>query len=298
MNVALASLPAEPGQENEDFAAAAAGAAVLLDGAGVAGAETGCTHGIAWFSSTLGGLLLSTITVHPAQPLADCLADSIRAVRSLHEESCDLSYPASPTSTVVAVRAVAGALEYLVLGDSTLLLADQDGKTTAVTDQRLDEVGERLRGPVDDLATGSPEHAAALAKYRDSLTGLRNRPGGFWIAGPDPQAAEHVLAGAVPLGTLASVTLLSDGATRLVDSFELATWETTLTVLDSSGPGELIRHVREAEREIPTVVVGRGARRGMTLRSFTGRCEGTQAVLSGTTTAGHHRGREPALQSR
>ncbi|MGM9381479.1 integrase [Streptomyces antibioticus] len=248
MNVTLASLPAERGQANEDFAAASAAAAVLLDGAGVAGAGTGCTHGIAWFSSTLGGLLLSTITAHPARPLAECLADSIRVVRSLHEDSCDLSYRASPTSTVVAVRADAGALEYLVLGDSTLLLADQDGKTTAITDQRLDEVGKRLRGSVDQLPTGSPEHAAALADYRDSLTGLRNRPGGFWIAGPDSHAAEHALSGAVPLDTLASVTLLSDGATRLVDSFELATWETTLTVLDSSGPDELIRHVREAEK--------------------------------------------------
>ncbi len=68
MRVTLASQPAEPGRENEDFAAAAPGAAVLLDGAGVAGAETGCTHGVAWFSATLGGLLLSTITAHPARP--------------------------------------------------------------------------------------------------------------------------------------------------------------------------------------------------------------------------------------
>ncbi|WP_062642092.1 hypothetical protein [Streptomyces maremycinicus] len=261
MNVALASLPAEPGRENEDFAAAAAGAAVLLDGAGVAGAETGCRHGIAWFSSTLGGVLLSSITAHPARPLADCLADSIRVVRSLHEASCDLTYRASPTSTVVAVRIGAGALEYLVLGDSTLLLADQNGKATAITDQRLDEVGKRLRGPVDELPTGSPEHAAALARYRDALTGLRNRPGGFWIAGPDPQAAEHALTGVAPLDSLKSMTLLSDGATRLVDSFDLITWDGMLTILSSSGPDELVRQVREAEASDP---VGRRWPRGKT----------------------------------
>ncbi len=251
MNVALGSQAAEPGRENEDFAAAAFGAAVLLDGAGVAGAETGCVHGVAWFSSTLGGLLLSGIAVHPARPLADCLADSIRTVRSLHENTCDLAYRASPTSTVVAVRAHAGALEYLVLGDSTLLLAERDGSTAAVTDQRLDDVGQRLREPVDALPTGSPEHSAALAEYRDALTGLRNRPGGFWIAGPDPQAAEHALTGSVPLDSLVSVTLLSDGATRLVDSFELADWKETLAVLNSSGPDGLIRLVREAEAGDP-----------------------------------------------
>ncbi|WP_030377036.1 MULTISPECIES: hypothetical protein [unclassified Streptomyces] len=247
MRVALGSLPAEHALENEDFAAVAPGAAVLLDGAGVAGAETGCTHGIAWFSSTLGGLLLSSLTARPDRPLTVCLADSIQLVRSLHEDSCDLTYRASPTSTVVAVRAGAGALEYLVLGDSTLLLADKEGKATALTDRRLDEVGKRLRGPVDALPTGSPEHAAALAEYRDALTGLRNRPGGFWIAGPDPRAAEHALTGTIPLESLASVTLLSDGATRLVDRFELAGWEKALVVLGSSGPDELIQRVRDAE---------------------------------------------------
>ncbi|GGW88116.1 integrase [Streptomyces galilaeus] len=251
MRVTLDSLPAEPGRENEDFAAAAPGAAVLLDGAGVAEAETGCTHGVAWFSATLGGLLLSTITAHPARPLAECLADAISAVRTLHEDVCDLVHRASPTSTVVAVRAGAGALEYLVLGDSTLLLADRDGKATAITDKRLDEVGRRLRGPVDELPTGSPEHAAALAEYRDTLAGHRNRSGGFWIAGPDAHAAEHALTGVVPLELLASVTLLSDGATRLVERFEITTWQETLAVLSSSGPGELIRRVRDAEAGDP-----------------------------------------------
>ncbi|MFG3263981.1 integrase [Streptomyces bobili] len=251
MRVTLASQPAEPGRENEDFAAAAPGAAVLLDGAGVAKAETGCTHGVAWFSATLGGLLLSTITAHPAWPLAECVADAISAVRSLHEDDCDLAHRASPTSTVVAVRTVAEALEYLVLGDSSLLLADKNTGPTAVTDRRLDDIGKRLRGPVDALPTGSPEHAAALAEYRDVLTGLRNRPDGFWIAGPDPDAAEHALTGTVPLGSLSSVTLLSDGATRLVDRFELTTWQKTLAVLDSSGPAELIRRVREVEAGDP-----------------------------------------------
>jgi hypothetical protein len=248
---ALATLPAEPDRENEDFAAAAPGSAVVLDGAGVAGAETGCTHGVAWFSGTLGALLLRCITAYPARPLVGCLADSITLVRSLHEDSCDLAYRASPTSTVVAARLGGGVLEYLVLGDSSLVLADRDGRTTVVTDRRLDEVGRRLRGPVDQLPTGSPEHTAALAEYRDALTGLRNRPDGFWIAGPDPRAAEHALTGAVPLDSLASVTLLSDGATRLVDRFELVDWPEVLSVLDSSGPDELIRRVREAEADDP-----------------------------------------------
>jgi hypothetical protein len=249
--VRLSTSPSTPGGENEDFAAAAPGAAVLLDGASVGGAETGCVHGVAWFSGTLGALLLRTLVARPDRSLAECLADSMCITRSLHQDTCDLECRESPTSTVVAVRARENVLEHLVLGDSSLLLAKRDGGLTAITDRRLDEVGARLRGPVDELPTGSPEHTAALTEYRNALTSLRNRPGGFWIAGPDPLAAEHALTGTVPLRDLNSVTLLSDGATRLIDRFGLASWEETLALLDFAGPDELIRRTREVEESDP-----------------------------------------------
>jgi pimeloyl-ACP methyl ester carboxylesterase len=45
--------------------------------------------------------------------------------------------------------------------------------------------------------------------------------------------------------------LLGDGASRLVDLFELATWEELLALLDESGPDELLRQVRAAEAVDP-----------------------------------------------
>jgi hypothetical protein len=45
--------------------------------------------------------------------------------------------------------------------------------------------------------------------------------------------------------------LLSDGASRLVDVFGLATWDELLVLLEESGPGELVRRVRAAEAADP-----------------------------------------------
>ena len=84
MRVALATDPGTPGWPNEDFAAVAPGAAVLLDGCTTTprGADTGCVHGVAWYARTLGTAFLAAITADPPVPLADALAGAIGEIRS------------------------------------------------------------------------------------------------------------------------------------------------------------------------------------------------------------------------
>jgi len=121
MRVTLATDPGTPGWPNEDFAAVAPGAAVLLDGATTfpRGADTGCVHGVAWYARTLGTTLLAAITAEPRIPLSDALAESISEVRGRHEGTCDLANPSTPAATVTAVRSSPDGIHYLALSDST-----------------------------------------------------------------------------------------------------------------------------------------------------------------------------------
>jgi Protein phosphatase 2C len=129
MRVMLATDPGTPGWPNEDFAAIAPGAAVLLDGATTRrGADTGCAHGVAWYARTLGVTLLAAITAEPYGPLSSALADSIGDVRARHEHTCDLASPATPAATVTAVRATQDGIDYLALSDSTIAADPGDGR--------------------------------------------------------------------------------------------------------------------------------------------------------------------------
>src|SRR6266540_5080823 len=122
MRVLLASEPAAPGAPNEDFAAVAPGAAVLLDGAGEPrGTDTGCVHGIAWYAHMLGGFLIAAAG-RASEPLSGVLASGIEHVTRLHAGTCDLENPRTPAATVIIARQRAGNLEYLVLCDSVLLI--------------------------------------------------------------------------------------------------------------------------------------------------------------------------------
>ncbi|GAA3086197.1 protein phosphatase 2C domain-containing protein [Streptosporangium carneum] len=251
MRLSLATEPAHHHRPNEDFVGVASDAVVLLDGAGIpAGMESGCSHGVAWYARTLGSTLLTTVT-QSAAPLAELLAESIKAVASLHDFTCDLSHAGSPSATVAMLRRSGGGLEWLVLADSVIVLDTGTAEPTVVCDDRLERIGARHRAEVDGLRSGSAEHAEALRRYIGIMRGHRNRDGGFWVASVDPLAAEHALTGSLPSDQVRAAALLSDGASRLVDLFGLATWRQLLDLLEESGPEGLISRVREAEHGDP-----------------------------------------------
>ena len=117
------------------------------------------------------------------------------------------------------------------------------------------------RGSTNSRARNAKPPTAYPAARRSSSAGApnspgrcgraRNRPGGYWVAAADPQAASQALTGTLPSKNLHRAVLLSDGASRLVDPFGLATWEELLALLDASGPDELVRQVRAAEAVDP-----------------------------------------------
>lgn len=133
----MATDPGTPGWPNEDYAAAAPGAAVLLDGCTTVprDRDIGCCHGVAWYARTLGTYLLAAITDEPAIPLTEGLARAIIRVRARHEHACDLSNPATPAATVTAVRAEPDGISFLALSDSSVV-ADYDGRPPQVITNR------------------------------------------------------------------------------------------------------------------------------------------------------------------
>jgi len=211
MRVVLATDPGTPGWPNEDFAAVAPGAAVLLDGCTTwpPGAQTGCVHGVAWYARTLGGLLLSMITADPPVSLAEALAAAIAAVRDWHEDICDLSNPATPASTVTAVRVSAAGAELLALSDSVIMADYNDGRAPLV---------------VTDT-------------HRAASTG--------------PDAASGAYTATIPVTGLRGIALLSDGATRITERYGQLSWAALLDAVRDHGPAHLIGQVRAAEDSDP-----------------------------------------------
>jgi hypothetical protein len=215
---------------NEDYAACGPGWAVLLDGATPRDdVDSGCIHDVPWLARRLAAGIVAGLLRDEA-PLPAVLAEAIQRTCDAHAGSCDLSNPDSPSSTVAIVRVRAEVLDYLVLGDSPVILRRGTG-IVPICDDRAD----RLPG-------GRPYSAELVRRWR-------NTPGGFWVASTSQQAAREAVTGSAK--GITEAALLTDGVTRLIERYG-ATWAELLNALEGTdGPAALIRRVREEERAAP-----------------------------------------------
>lgn len=215
---------------NEDYAVCGPNWAVLLDGATpLDEVDSGCSHDVPWLVRRLAAGIVACL-LRNEMPLPDVLAEAIRRCCDAHARICDLSNPDSPSSTVAIARARDDVLDYLVLGDSPVLLR-RGREIVPICDDRTDH-----------LPGGRPYSAELVRRWR-------NTPGGFWVASTSEQAAREAITGSAKDVTEAA--LLTDGVTRLVERYE-ATWTELFNALDGpDGPAAVIRWIREQERVAP-----------------------------------------------
>ncbi|WP_412126838.1 protein phosphatase 2C domain-containing protein [Streptomyces zaomyceticus] len=236
---------ASPGRANEDFATWDDQVAVVVDGAGMPDSlAPPCIHGVSWFARALGAALRTAAS--GSGTLRDALAEAIVHTAGSHASTCSVHDPLSPSATVAALRLRHGSVEWLVLGDCTLIL-DRGGFVQAISDTRLATVAQHERAAMHSAPPGSNERRRLHARLVQAERALRNQPGGYWVAAADPQAAEAALSGSAPARDVARAALMTDGAARYETTLALADWPTCLDILEREGPDSLIRRVREAE---------------------------------------------------
>jgi hypothetical protein len=251
VQVSMATSGGHGDRPNEDFAGAVPGAVILLDGAGIPGTESICSHGVAWYTHRLGGTLLGRLSRDDGRDLAAILAAAIEEIAAGHRGTCDITNPSSPQATVAIARAHRGRLDYLLLADSFLVADRAAGGPEVITDEREVTTRRTCLAPLDGIPKGTAEYDHVLGRCIEALRARRNKPGGYWIAKDDPAVANEAVTGSRPLSGLDGFALLSNGASRIVSPYRLADWPGVLELLGTGGPAEILRRVRAAEAGRP-----------------------------------------------
>nr|WP_012476904.1 protein phosphatase 2C domain-containing protein [Streptomyces sp. 44030]ABC67336.1 hypothetical protein pRL1.7c [Streptomyces sp. 44030] len=237
------------GSENEDWIAATSDLVVVLDGATIR-TDTGCSHGVSWYTRKLGANILDGAASR-SRSLKEVLADAIEAVANLHSETCDLSHPGTPSAAVGIARLDGDSLQYLVLGDVSLVLEMADLEIRRISDDRVSETGKKEREIADKFAIGTQEKHDAMLEMKRAELAARNVKGGYWIAATDPSAVDEAIVGSVSLRNVVRFATMTDGAARIVDLFKSRSWLRVLNTLEQDGPSFLLADVRHLEDSDP-----------------------------------------------
>lgn len=163
----------------------------------------------------------------PEAPLRDLLREAIREARLPPAEY-------HPSATVAMGRLNNDVVEYLVLADAGALFTSS-GTVELVQDNRpsagWDELVARLEAATD------PQEIAELRDRQVNYGNLRrNRPGGFWVAQSDPDAADEALTGEIPRTAL---VIMSDGVADEIAAGTLGTPAEALATLRADLPGAI-----------------------------------------------------------
>jgi serine/threonine protein phosphatase PrpC len=189
--------------------------------------------------------------------LQEIMAASIKKIAEFikHEYS---SASVFPSSTIVMVRIAKHEIEYLVLGDSSLIFKT-GSKTEQISDQRLQQVGSDIRANIISLLQkGQGYSTPEIKRLKSELIELedtyRNQENGFYVASTDPTVCHQALTGKRKLNPNSNwnIVLASDGLTRLKDTFEtIPSWEKFISYLAKTPAIEVINQIRSLEYSDP-----------------------------------------------
>jgi len=234
------------GSNNQDRFLVGDGFAAVLDGAtSVAGDRS---HDPGWYAEQLARAIGETVP--RGGLLAGAVADAIRIVRDTH----GLTPETAPTSTVALARWSDDVVETYVLSDSFVVTLRADGAETVHTDDRLDAVGASERAAYRArLAAGSGydvEHGEVLLALQAEQARRRNQPGGYWIAGAEPEAAAHGITTVEERSGVVALLLASDGVDPERHP-EATTWRGLYDEVTKGGPAPTLDRIHDAESEDP-----------------------------------------------
>jgi Protein phosphatase 2C len=252
-----ASAPAIGRAENEDLAGTVGGhTAWVLDGADDPFADKEkCTHGAGWYVRTLHQALAQSLTGYQ-RSLSILLQRAIQYTREVHESECLNPSHRKPSAAVAIIRCRPASIDYLVLGDTSILL-ESSNSVLRITDQRMHQVASDVRHAIiDRLEQGhgydDPQRPGLLRELVKREQRARNKAAGYSIAAYDPMAAFDSISKSLSLNSSPSrihrAALLSDGAERAVSTFGLCPdWKDFMNVVSTEGPAACIRRIQDAE---------------------------------------------------
>jgi len=251
-----------PGRINEDAHGWNASAAFVLDGATTLGPSVAPPPltDAAWLAGSVSARLRENLT--PPATAAGALRLAIAGAATRFHEMADGTLESGtlepwryPVASLLGVRVAPEGATLFGLGDTVAFIRDGSGATLRWTPAAYGRDNERAlaqaaleRNNGFGSAGAAYDEAQALAELRRKRA-QRNRPGGSWLVGVVPEAADHLQVRELDLSGPVTVLLCTDGFAELVDHYRRHDPESLLEAALRRGLSSLCAELRHIERQ-------------------------------------------------
>jgi serine/threonine protein phosphatase PrpC len=240
---------------NEDIYGVTQHGAFIMDGASalVDSNYTSAENDVVWMVHWWHDYLKAHLD-HLDLPLHNILEAGVHAFNeafSTFKPVESLSSLEQVSSALAVVRKVNGRLECFVLGDAEISLKDKTGQVQVITDDSL----KHLDAKVIAMMNGN-DHRQNFCVFKDftaeELALLRqhrmqmNTKGGYYILAHDPVAIQNGIYHAVPLDSLESCLLTTDGISPLDRFYQR---DELIEAFRARGLEPLVEELRKHEKE-------------------------------------------------
>ncbi len=247
---------------NEDCVGATDSAAWVLDGAtGLGQSYLPGNSDAVWFVTSLDEAFRKEFTSSAKSPTGQALKLALQRITEAFKKSSNgepiVPYEA-PSASFAMVRLVEKNLELHTLGDCKIIYQIDTGPITVFGKSKVEELDEGARKELMGVKDGTPgiSHGDALLRIRSTLRANRSRmntPDGYWVLGLDDSAVDHLQSQIIDLSNIykIAVLLMSDGFTRIYDTFKKYDLESVLFKALKGDGRKMIEEIRRLESADP-----------------------------------------------
>ncbi len=242
---------------NEDVVGHCGDAAWVIDGAtGIGASLLEAPSDASWLALSADTALRTLLADDPTMPTRELVreviiqcrdalsAEAVRSPEGPHEH---------PSAAFTMLRRIGETIELVALADCEVIYRDEGGAARRFSSTSFEEVEGRTLALTRDLLAIEPDLTPAelverLMPQLQANRRLMNQPGGYWVLGTEPAAADNLAVLTLPVVPGQRFALASDGFMRLTELFDLAT-PADLLAIDSDAAWQSWRdRLREIEQ--------------------------------------------------
>lgn len=206
-----------------------------------------------WYASAFSDYLSAVLPCSDL-PLRRLFSDGVRKVwQAFHSISGDIGEPYDiPCCLGAAIRQRGSFLEYILIGDCSLLIRFRDGTVRELFDGNLGLLDENTLRVMQRI---SAEKGLPLSECRQEILpelrrvrSLMNTDGGYLSLSDKPDSVLHAPVGCFPSEDVRDLCLISDGFSQYYRSFQLCSGpEAFLEQARLQTPDALYRQLLDAQ---------------------------------------------------